>query len=72
MSGQLHDRAALAPAKELSILIEDEVGLTPGLYGEEKNLSAVPVIKARFLFHPSHNIVATVITLSGLLDDLGP
>jgi len=71
LSGHLHDRAALASAKELSILIEDEVGLTPGLFEEEKYLVAVPVIKARFLFRSSHNIVATVITLSELLDDLG-
>jgi hypothetical protein len=54
VSGQLHDEAALAPMKEHSILIEDEVSLTPGLFGEEKNLLAVPVIKARLLFHPDH------------------
>jgi len=54
VSGQLHDSAALAPTKELSILIENEDSLTPGLFREEKNLLALPVIKARFLFRPDH------------------
>jgi len=71
VSEQLDDRDALAPAKELSIFIEEEVSLTPRLFGEEKNLLALPVIKALFLFRPDRNIVATVITLSGLLDDQG-
>lgn len=69
MSGQLHDRAALAPAKEPSILIEDEVSLTPRLFGEEKILLALPGVKSRFLFLPVHNTVATVITLYGPLED---
>jgi hypothetical protein len=63
VSGQLHDRAALASAQEPSILFEYEVTLTPGLFGEEKSLWALPGIKPRFLLRPVHNIVATVITL---------
>jgi hypothetical protein len=64
VSGQLLDRAVLTPAKEPSILIEDEVSSTPRLFGGRENSVGFAGSQIAISVPPS-----PLRTLSGLLED---
>jgi hypothetical protein len=64
MSGQLHIRAALFPAKEPRYLLEMGLGGPQAQYerwGEEKNVLPFSGIESRFLGRQAHNVVKYTI-----------